>query len=112
MDEGMHIVKVGLNLFQFKFKTEFDMEQVFKGGPWTFNNQVLLLRKWQLGMTAKNVRFDLVSLWVQIWDASFDMVSPTVATKIGRRMGVVEDDSTRGIPGWLRWPKDVDYFQV
>ena len=64
MDEGMHIVEVGLNLFQFKFKTEFDMEQVFKGGPWTFNNQVLLLRKWQLGMTAKNVRFDLVSLWV------------------------------------------------
>ena len=55
MDEGMHIVKVWLNLFQFKFKTEFDMDPVFKGGPWTFDNQVLLLRKWQLGMTAKNV---------------------------------------------------------
>ena len=45
MDEGMHIVKVWLNLFQFKFKTEFDMDRVFKGGPWTFDNQVLLLRK-------------------------------------------------------------------
>ena len=48
MDEGMHIVEVGSNLFQFKFKTEFELERVFKGGPWTFDNQVLLLRKWQL----------------------------------------------------------------
>ena len=38
MDEGMHIVKVWSNLFQFKFKTEFDMERVFKRGPWTFDN--------------------------------------------------------------------------
>jgi len=91
MDEGMHIVEVGSNLFQFKFKTELELERVFKGGPWTFDNQVLLLRKWQLGMIAKNVRFDLVSLWVQIWDAPFDMVSPTVAAEIGSRMGVVEE---------------------
>ena len=68
---------------------------MFKGGPWTFDNQVLLLRKWQLGMTTKNVWFDLVSLWVQIWDAPFDMVSPTVATEIGRRMGVVEEVEKR-----------------
>ena len=46
MDEGMHIVEVGSNLFQFKFKTDFELKQVFKDGPWTFDNQVLLLCKW------------------------------------------------------------------
>ena len=46
MDKGMHIVEVGSNLVQFKFKTELELERVFKGGPWTFDNQVLLLRKW------------------------------------------------------------------
>ena len=46
MDKGMHIVEEGSNLFQFKFKTELELERVFKGGPWTFDNQVLLLRKW------------------------------------------------------------------
>ena len=61
MDEEMHIVEVGSNLFQFKFKIEFELERVFKGGPWTFDNQVLLLRKWQLGTIAKNVRFDSIS---------------------------------------------------
>ena len=46
-------------------------------------------------MTAKNVRFDSVSLWVQIWDAPFDMVSPIVATKIDSHMGVVEEVEKR-----------------
>ena len=46
-------------------------------------------------MMAKNVRFESVSLWVQIWDASFDMVSPTVATEIGKCMGVVEEVEKR-----------------
>ena len=46
-------------------------------------------------MTAKNVRFDSVSLWVQIWDAPFDKVSPIVAVEIGSRMGVVEEVEKR-----------------
>ena len=32
---------------------------------------------------------------MQIWDASFDMVSPTVVTEIGRCMGVVEEVEKR-----------------
>ena len=36
-------VEVGANLFQFKFNSEFKMNRVLKGGPWTFENQVLLL---------------------------------------------------------------------
>ena len=46
-------------------------------------------------MTAKNVQFDSVSLWVQIWDAPFDMVSPIVAAEIGSHMGVVEEVEKR-----------------
>ena len=42
----MQIVEVGSNLFQFKFEKEFDMDRVFKGGPWSFDNQVILLRTW------------------------------------------------------------------
>ena len=66
-------MEVGSNLFQFKFDSEFELVWVLKEGPWTFDNQVLLMRKWQPRMTAKNVQFDTVSLWVQIWGALFDM---------------------------------------
>ena len=95
LSDGLQIVEVGSNLFQFKFNFEFELEQVWKGGPWTFDNQVLMLRRWQSGMTAKNVQFEAVSLWVQIWGAPFDMVCPKVAEEVGNRLGVVEEVKRR-----------------
>lgn len=42
-------------------------------------------------MSSNNVVLEHASLWVQIWGVSFDMMSPTVVTEIGKKMGVVED---------------------
>ena len=33
-----------------------------------------MLLQWKVGMTADNIKFDSVSLWVQIWGAPFDLV--------------------------------------
>ena len=62
LEGGVQIMEVGSNLFQFKFQTEFEMERVFKGGPWTFDNQALMLHRWQKGMTAHNVKFESIQL--------------------------------------------------
>ena len=95
MDSELQIVEVGANLFQFKFKTEFQMARILKDGPWSFDSQMLLLKVWQRGMSAANVVLDRVSLWVQICGAPFDMVSPRVAAEIGGRIGVVEEVEKR-----------------
>ncbi|XP_075640324.1 uncharacterized protein At4g02000-like [Castanea sativa] len=95
LEDGVQIVEVRPNLFQFKFKSEFELEWVVRGGPWSFDNQVLMLRQWQPGMTAANVKFESVALWIQIWGAPFDMVSPQVATEIGKRMGEVVEVEKR-----------------
>ncbi|XP_050254189.1 uncharacterized protein LOC126700189 [Quercus robur] len=44
VDDTMQILEVGPNLFQFKFQSEFEMNRIFKGGPWTFDNQLLMLQ--------------------------------------------------------------------
>lgn len=79
----------------FKFKSEFELDLVLSGGPRTFNNQVLMLRRWQPRMIAANVKFEFITLWIQIWGTPFDMVSLKVATKIGSRMGVVVEVEKR-----------------
>lgn len=43
-EDRVQIIEVCSNLFQFKFKIEFDLEWVLKGGPWSFDNQVLMFR--------------------------------------------------------------------
>ncbi|XP_030930654.1 uncharacterized protein LOC115956399 [Quercus lobata] len=91
LNESMQILEVGPKFFQFKFQSEFDLERILRGGPWSFDNQLLLLQRWKKGMTVRNIRLELASLWVQIWDASFDMVSPHVAREVGSRLGKVEE---------------------
>lgn len=76
LDEGIQILEVGPNLFQFKFQSEFDMVRILRGGPWSFDNQILILQKWQKGMIVGNIKMENVSLRIQIWGAPFDMVSP------------------------------------
>ncbi|KAL0010897.1 hypothetical protein SO802_006005 [Lithocarpus litseifolius] len=95
MNSELQIVEVGSNLFQFKFQTEFDLSRVLKGGLWSFDNQLLLLKRWHKGMTASNVKLEHASLWVQIWGAPFVMVSPQVAKEIGSRLRTVEDAERR-----------------
>ena len=89
LEETVQIIEVGTNLFQLKFKSEFEMNRVLKDGPWTFDNQVLLLTPWKIGMTANNVKFDSVALWIQIWGAPFHLVSPKVAEAVGSKLGMV-----------------------
>ena len=52
LDSELQIVEVGANLFQFKFRTEFHMARILKDGPWSLDNQMLLLKRWQCGMSA------------------------------------------------------------
>ena len=82
---------MGPNLFQFKFETEFDITRILQDGPWSFDNQLLLLQRWQKGMTVGNIRLEHASLWIQIWGAPFDMVSPQVAREVCNRIGRVEE---------------------
>lgn len=64
LEDRMHITEVGPNLFQFKFQSEFDMSKVLSGGPWSFDNQLLLLQQWKRGMTVGSLKFEYASLWV------------------------------------------------
>ena len=94
------MIEVGTNRFQLKFQTEFEMDRVLKGGPWSFDNQVLLLTRWKAGMMADNVWFDSVALRVQIWGTLFDLVSPKIAEIVGSRLGsVVEVEKKQKFEG-------------
>ena len=91
LDKEIQIAEVGSNLFQFKFQSEYEIDRILRGGPWTFDNQLLMLIHWSKRMNANNVVLEHASLWVQIWRVSFDMMSPKVAVEIVKKMGEVED---------------------
>ncbi|KAK9984275.1 hypothetical protein SO802_033800 [Lithocarpus litseifolius] len=95
LNDSLQISEMGSNLFQFKFQSEFDMDRIMRRGPWSFDNQLLLLKRWKKGMTVGNIQMDSASFWVQIWDAPFDMISSQVAREVGSRLGTVEEVERR-----------------
>ena len=64
LEDDVQVVEVGFNLFQFKFRSQFELNKVYTRGLWSFDNQALLLTRWKLGMMATNVKFDTIALWI------------------------------------------------
>ncbi|KAK7858424.1 uncharacterized protein CFP56_012316 [Quercus suber] len=104
LDDRLRITEVGPNLFQFKFTSEFDLNRIWRGGPWCFDNQLLMLKRWSKGMTVGNIRMETATLWVQIWGAPLDMFSSQVAKEVGSRLGVVKEVEHR------RRQDELNYF--
>lgn len=67
MGNDWKIIDVGEGLFQCKFALESQLRWVMDNGPWSSDDQLLVLRKWEKGMTARSVSFPVIPIWVQVW---------------------------------------------
>ena len=64
LGDDLKIVDVGDRLLQFKFSMESQLSWVWNNGPWCFDDQILALRRWEKGMTARTVSFKHIPIWV------------------------------------------------
>ena len=64
--QDLKINVVGERLTQFKFSLESQLVWVMNNGPWSFENHLLLLWRWEKGMTAFSINFSHIPLWVQV----------------------------------------------
>ena len=69
--------------------------------PWSFDNHLLTLRSFEVDMQTKTVKFDLVSIWVQLHDLPLASLMENVGRLVGSRVGevLVVDVDDQGF-GW------------
>lgn len=87
MGSDLQIVDVGNNILQFKFGSEYQLKWVEQNGPWNFDNNLLLLSRWRIGLSAANIKFTHSPFWVQIWGLPFELMSEEVGRELGNSIG-------------------------
>ncbi|KAK7821923.1 uncharacterized protein CFP56_037224 [Quercus suber] len=83
------MTNVGEGLIQFKFSLESQLVWVMNNGPWSFINHLLLLRRWENGMTTFSVNFLRIPIWVQVWGLPFDLINEEAGRDISSGIGQV-----------------------
>jgi hypothetical protein len=97
MNSECKILEVGMDILQFKFNTGFQLNWVVENGPWSFENNLLLLRRWEKGLSTRNLSFTHTPFWIQIWGLPFDLVSEQTGEIIGGRIGkYISGDDHKG----------------
>lgn len=64
--------------FLFKIFHKFDMQLVFNGDPWTFDNHSLILDTIQPGDTLTEIPLNHVTFWVQVHDLPVGFMTQVV----------------------------------
>lgn len=91
-----------MNLFLFKFFHERDMQRVLDDGPWTFNQQVLLVKKFNADEQIKDIKLSELYIWMQVYDVPVGFKSEFILKSIGNFVGRFLEADTKNFQGMCR----------
>ena len=81
--KGVCIKDLSPTLFLFQFFHELDLKRAIKGGPWTFNQRMLVISRLKVGDNPSQVPLDRVDFWIQVHDVPYGFMSKKVGKDIG-----------------------------
>lgn len=84
---GINIRELEPGIFLFQFYHKEDMQWVYNGGPWSFDNVMLALSSIPNGEDPVKVPLWHFSLWIQIYDLPSGFMNENVGRQLGNFFG-------------------------
>jgi hypothetical protein len=96
--KGVKIKEATPGIFLFHFGHALDMEAVLQGGPWSFNNQMLIMERVRLGVQIENIPLYHVDFWVQVHNLPTGFMTERVGKTLANYIGsfVEYDKNNKG----------------
>lgn len=85
--EGVAFSEIADNTFIFEFYHVVDRDRIVEGGPWSFDNCMLVWHEWPIGVRPDAVKLNLCPIWVQVYDVPPGSMSEKIGKEIGRFLG-------------------------
>ena len=84
---GISIKELEHGIFLFQFFRKEDMQWVLKGGPWSFDNVMLVLNVVAPGEDPVKVSLMYLNIWIQIHDLPMGFMMESVGKQLGNFFG-------------------------
>jgi hypothetical protein len=101
---GVTIKETKVGQFLFHFAHPLDMEAVLNGGPWSFDNNMLILEQVKLGMQIEQIPLQHVNMWVQVHDLPTGLMKEKYGISLANYIGsFVEYDKNNNSSFWRQY---------
>lgn len=74
-------------LYLFQFFHHMDLERVLNGGPWSFDNFMLVLEKLPMGVAIQNIPLYHINFWIQAHNISVGLMTELVGRHLANFVG-------------------------
>jgi hypothetical protein len=109
----MVVKEASPGLYLFKFFHPMDVEEVLKGGPWTFDNFTLIIERLQVGIALHDIQLFHVNFWVQIHNVPIGMMLEKVGKGLANYIGeFLEYDKNNNTSFWRNYMRVKVRFDV
>ncbi|XP_074346275.1 uncharacterized protein LOC141685050 [Apium graveolens] len=99
--EGMDVLDLGEQRYSFVFYHILDLQKVLDGGPWTFEQNLLVYHWLKDSEVPRSVPLHTIDIWVQVYDLPTCLISENVFKNIGNYVGeFIKSDTTNINGGW------------
>ncbi|KAL5566911.1 hypothetical protein UlMin_030075 [Ulmus minor] len=89
--ERFEVETIGSNKFVFHFLSTTDRRRVFAGGPWCYQNKLLVLEEPTGVGDYSKMSFSKAPFWVQLHNIPVFCMSKTVGSILGNMVGLVQE---------------------
>ncbi|XP_031108627.1 uncharacterized protein LOC116013111 [Ipomoea triloba] len=85
--KGMMAKEVSSNMFLFYFVHELDIKKILEGGPWSYDQNLLLLKQIEPNVPPQEIQLTTADFWVQAFNIPSSMQTKKTAEMVGAFLG-------------------------
>lgn len=98
---GVTIKELNEGRFLFQFNHKLDLERIIKGGPWFFDNYMLLLERIKPRVPLMNIPLQHIDMWVQAFNLPVGFMTEMIGKHLGNYIGeFLEYDDNNNTGFW------------
>lgn len=83
-EDRLKVVELGQNYFQFIFDKAEEIDRILQKRPWFFDNQMIVMQRWQPDLKQDDPSFTKGRIWIQIRGLPTHWSSKEVGWKLGK----------------------------